>query len=203
MAAPVAEDIYEYLEGYGIDSKVITPKWINKRISSLIIPKILSWTAQSFDGEKEVKEYYSGTGSSLLILNRRPITELVGIEYVSAYDWEVRNEFTVAVIKEEGILKARGIRNNEHVSFTFPRGSNNLIITYKYGYTDYPEDIKEAIIMLGAEQTLKILASRTGGGSSSRNRNYGDRGRYTEIRNDLAREAHSLLKPHMTGVTGS
>jgi hypothetical protein len=56
-----------------------------------------------------------------------------------------------------------------------------------------------------AEQALGQIADQTGGGDltvSGFGRRYGDRGKYTNFRNQLARRALAQLRPEMTGVGG-
>jgi hypothetical protein len=53
---------------------------------------------------------------------------------------------------------------------------------------------------------LGFIGARTGGGSlgvSAWNRGYGIRGKYQDIRNDLARQALDILKNYSTGVVGN
>ena len=204
MSVITAQEVYAYLEGYGIDSKVISDTWIIARVENFIVPQIKDWTELNFDGILETTEYYSGTGSSIIILRKKPVEEILKIELVTSAYGSQFNFQNIELIKADGIIKARGIWEEQNNLYSiFPRGKNNIKITYKYGFTDYPALIKEAILYLTCDQVLMNLANRTGGGSSSRNRNYGERGRYSDLRNDLARQAHSLLKPYMTGVIGT
>ena len=73
------------------------------------------------------------------------------------------------------------------------------------GFSSIPPDVYEAIMYLTAEAALGHIGSRTGGGSISvqgYGRSFGSRGKYTDIRNDLARQGISLLRHYMTGVIG-
>lgn len=206
MALPSATDVYEYLEGYGISSTIITSAWIEKRRDRNISKKIEQWTGFPVEGIKEEVEYVSGTGSSIIFLSRHSDTiVLKSIKLVqsSVIDWNLNLE-NIEVLGSEGVLKAKNSVEDLTLSnWVFPRGKKNLKITYDIGYgSNLPDDLNEAILLLMCEQTLMQLAGRTGGGSTP-NKSFGNRGRYSEIRNDLARQAMSLIRPFMTAVVGT
>ena len=110
------------------------------------------------------------------------------------------------MIADEGILKAKANFNESNYVPIFARGERNLRIQYTYGIDDldnYP-DIKHAVICFTAEKVLGHIASRTGGGSLSVqafSRQYGNRGKFSDMRNELARDGVALLREYITGVT--
>ncbi len=204
---PSVIEIRNELEGYGINSTVMSSRWIARFRDKFVIPYIERKTRQSFSEVKEVTEYKSGNGSSILILNRRPIVSLVSLSYTNfvEVDQFTINVNSIQVIAEEGILKARYDFREDNWRPIFARGEYNIRVVYTYGYTTIPDDLKEAVIYFTAERTLGQIESHTGGGSLSVqgwNRNFGNRGKYTNARNDLARLGMTILKDRMTGVVG-
>jgi len=181
--------------------------WIESRINNFIVPYVERVTRQSLCSVKSVTEYYSGNGKNILILNRKPIVEVTEIKYVlGGNNLTILNLDNIEVVTSEGILKAK--RNYEEAYYlpVFAKGDYNIEVTYTYGNTSIPDQIKEAVIYLSAEQLLGFLGSATGGGGLSMqsfSRNYGSRGKWQDIRNDLARQAHALLSPYMTEVVGN
>lgn len=212
MSRPTAVDVYEFLEGYGITNDVISAYWIEKRIDGLIIPWIEKHTRLSFDSEKEVIEYLSGNGQEILTLSRKPVNELVSINYVSSYDTTLNIVESVELDSEEGILIKKSSIVEGVMSTVFPKGNKNIKVIYKYGYDDFIDnnevlvDIKEAIIYMTAKRVLVQVGARTGGGSISSqawSRNFGNRGKYNDMLNALDADAYEILKPYMTGVVGT
>jgi len=203
--AVLATDIYAYLEDFGIDATVISEAWINARRDNFVIPWVERKTRMSLSELTQTTEYYSGNGKNLLVLNRRPIVSVDAISYVLGGLTNLLNLDNIEVISAEGILKAK--RNYEEAYYLpiFAKGDYNIKVTYTYGFATIPDDMKEAVIYLCAEVTLGQIANRTGGGDVSTDgcsRSFGDRGRYTVMRNDLTRQAMALLSKYMTMVTG-
>ena len=182
---------------------VVSDAWIQDRITNRILPWLTSKTRQTFDGLSTVTEYYDGTGSSLMILRRRPIVQLLQISYTNVdTNLYYLTPTAIQVIAEEGILKAKANFNESSYIPIFYRGDRNLRITYQYGYATCPGDIAEAIKCLTAEVVLGHIANKTGGGNQGLpgiSRDYGDAGKYTHIRRDLTLTANSLIRKYMTG----
>lgn len=203
LSLPSAQDVRELLEEYGITPAVLSDKWLINRRDRFVVPWVEQKCRLSFRGVKTYIEYKSGTGKELLILNRRPILALTSVEYVMGGGEYMPSLQSIEVLAEEGILKAKINVNQNFTAPMFPRGSRNIKVTYTAGYESavIPEGVHEAIKMLVAEGALGIVANRTGGGAlsvASFGRQYGSRGKFTHIRNELARSALSLLKTHMT-----
>jgi hypothetical protein len=207
MAAPTPTSVRDLLEGYGITTDVLTDAWITARMTNFIIPAVENITRQKFDGITSVTEYHSGTGKNTLFLDRRPIVAVTEIAYVLGGNTQrILNLAMIETVANQGILKAKTNYDEAFLLPLFAKGEYNIKVTYNYGYADYPADIAEAVIYLTAEVALGQIGARTGGGSISLQgwgRNFGDRGRYTDIRNDLARMAHSILSKYSTRVVGS
>lgn len=207
---PTSTEIYAFLEQYGIDVSILSSTWINARITNFIVPYIESAIGFSLNSSETIVEYHDGTGQSTLILDRRhPDIELISIQYMTANISQIVDISAVEVIGKEGVIKAkRSIESDPLIMSMFPRGNKNIKITYKIGYTStaIPNDISEAILYLASEQALGFIAARTGGGAlnvQSFGRNYGSRGKWTDIRNDLARQAKSIINKYNSGVVGN
>lgn len=182
---------------------ILSDGWILRTRDRLVVPWVEKHTRQSFRGVQEVTEYYSGDGGSLLILRRRPIHELISISYTNVdSNFYYLTPNAIQVLKEEGILKAKAHFNESSYVPIFYKGEKNLRVTYKFGYLDYPADVAEAVARLVAEQALAHVGSKTGGGNLSAqgySRSFGQIGKWTEARRNLAKTALAILKPRMTG----
>ncbi len=206
MTIPAPQDVRDYLDGYGLPSSndVISDAWIINRINNFIIPLIEKATKLKFDdGNTQYTDYLSGTGSAILTLNRRPIKDLISIKLIqsNSFYWAVSLS-SIEVIHDKGMLKAKSLVEDTSLqSWVFPRGNRNIKVVYTAGFdsSNLPSDLHEMILYMAVDQVLMILASRTGGGNVP-NKTFGNRGRYTEIRNDLARQIHYILSQYADGV---
>lgn len=189
------------------DYEIMHRDWIQKRIDNFIVPWIERVTRSHFSGTQQIVEYYSGTGSNLLILNRRPIVSLDKIEYVlGGSNITILNLGNIETIYAEGILKAKRNYEESYYLPVFAKAEKNIKVTYTYGTASAPGPIREAAIYLAAEKLLGHIGASTGGGNvgtQGYNKTYGVRGKYQDERNDLSRQAMALLKPYMTGLVGS
>lgn len=204
MAAPTATQIRAKLEGYGISVSVLTDVWIEDCRDNEIIPHIEDITGLTFNTETEVTEYYSGTGKSTLILNRRPVNSITRIIEIGTIS-EADLSGNVELISAEGIIKVITNYGEGVYEPIFRRGTKNIKVTYKYGFADYPSRVAAAIINLVAAKALNLIGARTGGGSlgvQAFNRNYGSHGKWTDIRKELVSTGYSLLRKYMTSVVG-
>lgn len=205
--APTATEIRDILEGYMIDTTAVTDAWIEKHRDSFVIPLMERKTRQTFYRTAQVTEVYSGNGTTTLTLNRRPVISLDSIRYlVLAINFENVAVDAIELIGNEGILRSLESTIIEATTIpVFPKGKSNIQVTYTYGYTDLPVLLQTAIEYFTAEGVLGLIADRTGGGNLSTqgwNRDWGQRGKYTNIRNDLARKGYIAMKEYMTGVVG-
>ena len=209
MAIPTADDVFDLLEGYCIDASLLSASWLEKRRDNFIIPWVESKTGLSMSGEKTYVEYYNGDGTNSMMLNRKGVTELVKVEYVIGGD--VVSDLSLVQfinIGSEGILRA--IRSDLIVGSNTPvfrKGRKNIKITYKVGFdaNDIPVELCEAMLYFLTEKALMIIAGRGGGGNvsvSGYSKDYGKRGKYTDIRNELARMGLALIADYMSMVTG-
>jgi hypothetical protein len=207
MAAPTYTDVREFLENYCVTTTQISDDWITSRIENNIIPYVEKITRQKFSGIASVVEYHSGTGKNTLFLDRRPIVAVTEIAYVLGGNTQrILNLAMIETVAAQAILKAKTNYDEAFLLPLFAKGDYNIKVTYNYGYSDYPSVVSEAIIYLTASRCLTFIGARTGGGNvgvQGWNRSYGPRGKYNDLINVLDADAHSLLRPYMTGVVGS
>ncbi len=206
MALPTATEVRDLLEGYDITTSVLSDAWLNDERDNMVVPYVNRITRQVFDTTKQVTEFYSGTGSTILYLNRRPILTLDEIIYVNSPPSLVTLDLTsILVMKQEGLLKSRTNFQETHTLPIFFKGTNNIQVKYTFGFATIPPEVSRAMKFLLAGAGLGQIAARTGGGSlgvQAFNRNYGNRDKYSNIRADFDRKAHALLRPFMTAMVG-
>jgi hypothetical protein len=209
MALVTATQIKAELEGYcEIENGLVSDSWIENKRDNFIVPWVKDKTGLNLSGEETIEEYYDGNNQNYLMLSRKPVNELVSVEYVYSADYVTDLGLSQFVlIGDEGIVKA--VRREYVLGQNlpvFPTGNRNIKITYKAGYdtADIPDKINEAIKYLTCEKILSILEGRTGGGDlnvQGYSRGFGERGKWTHARNELARMGLALLDDYLTGVT--
>lgn len=199
---PTPADIFAYLEGYGIDNTCVSDPWLEARIDRRIIPFVEKYTRQVFGGIQTITRSYDGNNTKVLMLDRKPVHEIIRIQIVSVEQYE--GDFTKFELEPEtGIIRLEGYETHRTFEYVFPRGRRNIRVTYTYGFADFPDDIHEAMVLLTCELVLGHLASLTGGGDLSMqsfSRNFGPRGRYSHIRDEFSRQAKSILASYKSGV---
>ena len=209
MSLPTPTKVREYLEGYGIDVAVISDPWIIDTRDDEIVPLVERGTALSLTGKKEVTEFYSGAGSTRLILDRAPIIDLIDFAYTNSFDSNITLN-SIDVDREQGILISKNSLENSTATqrLLFAKGNNNIKITYTYGFADanIPREVVRAILLLLASAVLLQIANRCGGGDlniKELSRHYGELGEYGKIREQISNTARSLLDPYNSGVVGA
>ena len=209
MPLPTPDDVRTELIGYCITASIIDDIWIQKKMDGIVIPYVEEKARQSVTGVRTATEYYSGTGEPILILNRRNPIALTRIQLVSGNDIDASvNLASVILITEEGIIKVRSNLSEHQIYRIFPKGNHNIEVQYTYGTeeADCPADLSEAIIMLTAILLLDQLEGRSGGGQLSGqayNRNYGNMGKYSNIRKRLSAQASTILNRYGSSVVGA
>jgi len=106
--------------------------------------RIESHCGRKFASEA-LTEYLDGTGTSRLVLSRRPVTALTGVyedpDRVFGADTEI-DSADLVLHPEKGIVDRPG--------GVFARGRRNLKIVYTAGYADIPDDVALACVKLAA-----------------------------------------------------
>lgn len=204
---PTVQEIREFLSDCMIPKGIVSDEWIAARRDAFVIPWMESKLRRPIMGIKELEEYYDGTGSSILVLRSRPITELISITPTGIEPQAGMGITPVAleVIKDEGVLKAKTDPRGGNWTPVFWRGKRNLRVRYKVGTLDAPPELREVIILLCSDVILSRAANITGGGDvsvQSYSRNFGQGGKWSSYRNELVRSAHAIMRLHMTGVGG-
>lgn len=186
---------------------VISEDWIINCRDKFVIPWVEKSLNTSFSQTKQITEFYSGNGTSILILNRKPIVSLDALSYTNLIsDQYVINITAIQIIAEEGILKVRTNFNESTWIPIFAKGSNNLRVKYTYGYATMPDNVAEMVRYMVCEQILGQIEGRTGGGDLSAeaySHSYGNRGKYTNVRNMLARNSYAIYRNLITSGVGA
>jgi hypothetical protein len=206
---PTASDIRSILEGYCISSAIISDSLIERLRDKFVINWIEAKTGLSMSGEKQYTQYYNGNGKNELFLNIKNVISLDSVEYVIGGDIISDLSLTQFVLDgPEGIIKA--IRTDlvtSSASPVFRKGRKNIKITFTVGFEadEIPESLTEGILYLTAEKVLSQIEGRGGGGDISLqgfSKSYGNRGKYTHIRNELARMGLALINDYFNAVVG-
>jgi hypothetical protein len=206
---PTASDIRSILEGYCISSAIISDSVIERLRDKFVINWIEAKTGLSMSGEKQYTQYYNGNGKNELFLNIKNVISLDSVEYVIGGDVISDLSLTQFVLDgPEGIIKA--IRTDLVLSSANPvfrKGRKNIKITFTVGFEadEIPESLTEGILYLTAEKVLSQIEGRGGGGDVSLqgfSKSYGNRGKYTHIRNELARMGLALINDYFNAVVG-
>jgi hypothetical protein len=183
---------------------ILSDEWITNRMTRVVIPYIEALCSISFSSDRTFSEVYSGTGSPLLILNRKNIKSIVQVELLTGTMNTQLNVQSLEILSAEGAVRAKAYVSFGTIAPYFPKGTNNVKVTYTVAMA--PDDLKEVAIMLTCELVLGQIQARTGGGSfgaESWSRTFGERGKYTDIRHDLTRQSMAIMRRYMTGVTGA
>ena len=206
MQLPDADDVRSALQGYNITEQIIDDDFIDDAITDEVIPYVERFTRSSVTGPVQIVEFHSGTGRDELMLDRKNIVSLDAIRLVSGNDIDTTiNIASIVVLPKPGILKVKSGLSEYYNYRIFPKGNDNIQITYTYG-GECPPDLFRAIVMLASIIVLDQLEGRTGGGQLSGqgySRQYGKDGKFTNIRKRLNVRAHSILRRYSSAVIGA
>ena len=211
MADIVAQDIRDNLEGFSITQSIVSDARILQWLNGNVIPFVENTTKQSLQAVKtEPAEYHIGNGSKQLILDRRPIIDLVSIQIVPLLGATfILGLDSFINIADEGIVRIKSTLSGSYSVFAyFPRGEN-VEVSYTYGWASIsalPTDLRQALIDMTSVHVLRHLAGQTGGGNLSVqgfSRDYGLKGKYTDMRTSLSNSALAVLKKYSSTVIGS
>lgn len=184
-----------------------------KTIESVIAQQIASLekvVGFSFVEIKTFEEVLDGTGREDLLLSRRFVREVVNIKLLNLPNQVLSIPTTaIEVISGRGNLRVRAINLEAYtmVAPIWPQGRNNIKITYTAGFSECPEDVSRAIILMTLSNMLGKEASYSGGGTSlsvtAWSKTFGPRGKYSEARNDYVIQARAIVSKYKTGVVSS
>lgn len=203
----IRETVCAYLEGYPVD---ISPKRIDSiiAIQTQIVQRV---TGISFTGVQTYNEVHDGSGSEELLLDRRPVSTLVDIQILNwPYTNYAINTSSIMVIEDQGMLRVRNLYDVsfQPVSPVFPKGRNNIKVTYTVGFSTMPDNVTTAIALLSFASALGHAAGMAGDAASLSvegwSKSYGNpRGKFANARADAVMQARALLRQYTTAVVGN
>jgi hypothetical protein len=203
---PTATKCREYLAGYGINTEVLSRDWIDDERDTNVIPFVEHMVGASISTEETFVEYLNGTGKDVLFLSRRNVSEITEVKLVSGGDIDgTLSLSSIELIGDLGEIKAIAGLSEYYFTRKFPRGQKNIKITYKAGGT-LDADVAMAIKKLTCVTMLDMIEGQTGGGNlavQAYSKQYGDMGKYTNIRKRLSKQAMAILNRKKTSVVAS
>lgn len=172
---------------------------------------IEKYTGLSFSGVQTIDEIHDGSGTTELMLDRRPVLTLENIVILSwPYTNYVITPSSIEVIGDQGMLR---VKNVYDVGFTpiapaFPKGRNNIKVTYTCGYASFPAAVQAALVLMVCADVLGLAAGQRGDVNSLSvegwSRSFGSpRGKFGIVRNDMVTRARTLLRGYKTSVVGN
>ena len=208
MQLPTACDIRDKtLQGFNITEQIVCDDFIDDAICRQILPYVNDFTRNSFGKITQAVEYHNGTGKDEMMLDRKNIVSLDAIRLVSGNDIDTTiNIASLEIIYGRGVLKVKSGLSEYYNYRIFPKGNDNIKVTYSYGTYDIPPDIFQAISMLTAIIVLDQMEGRTGGGQlSGQNyqRQYGNMGKFGNVRKRFNQQAHAILRRYSSSVVGA
>lgn len=184
-------------------------QYLVNRISNNFIPYAQKVTRMNFTGIQTYTEYHSGTGTAEIMLDRRNPIAVTAVQLLSIPQDILTIPLSAIEVLPMGVLRVRATNLDTFTSFAplWPKGVDNIKITYTAGFTDYPADVREAIMLLASADLLGQEEARAGGGISlsvvNWSKSYGPRGRFGTRRNDMVAQASALLRRYRTSVVGA
>ena len=145
MAASTLLATREELKRYlGIDAGETGPDALLDQLLEYASERIESHCGRRFASE-ELTEYHDGPGTSRLVLDRRPVTDLSAAYVDADRDFGASTVIPaeeLVLYPEAGLLVRAGS--------PFPRGARNVKVVYTAGYTSLPDDLAAACVKLAA-----------------------------------------------------
>ena len=189
-----------------MSTSIISDDWIEEDRDDNVIPLLQRRVNFNFTSEEELTRYFSGTGESTLMLDSRNITSIESMTFVNSDS--VNGDIslsTIEFISSLGILKAKGNISQGQYFTMFPKGQDNIKVTFKSGGS-IPGDLGLALKKWVCCNMLTLIESRTGGGDISTqgwSRNFGPMGKYTNIRLNWNRQIQATIKRYSSSVVGN
>lgn len=123
-----------------------------------------SLTGRKFSDSGSVTKTVDGTGTYTLFLPDRPLIEVSACKIY--YKAQILKTFT-NIGYENGtrpenmdLLVNRELGRLSSLDTEFPQGKGNILVTYRYGYSPCPEEVKLCGAMLVALQVLDKLSGK-------------------------------------------
>jgi hypothetical protein len=131
-------------------------------------------------------ETYDGDGSPELWLNVIPVTSIDSVSILD--DDGTENSLTVSHIRIDSDIGRIRIVSSEAEYYVFPRGFQNIKITYTGGFASIPEDLQEALV-----SWAQYLHARSRQDTSIESEKLGDYSRTVKDASDLPRDVRSAI----------
>ena len=207
IGLPSPTDCRNFLEGYQINSSIISDTWIQDDINNAIVPFVQDQARTNLTEVMTATEYLSGISWDYIMLGRRdPTMVLTSVQLVSGEDVSgTINLGDLQLIPEQGIIKVKSGLSEYYEYRTFPKGNLNIKVQYTYGGSPSPE-LMRSVKLLECVNMLTLLEGRTGGGDltvQQFSKSYGNMGKYTNIRKQLYKQALYIIRKYGTIVIGS
>ena len=154
--------------------------------------RIESYCARRF-ASAELTQYADGSGTSELVLTRRPVSELTSVRVDADREFAAETELDdseVVLYPDSGVVLRDGA--------AFPEGNRNVRIEYTAGYATVPDDLALACVKLAAAWYAHARAGADGVSRES----LGDyAGRYDTT--PLPADVEAALAPYRERFVGS
>jgi len=140
---------------------------------------------------QEITEYYDGPSDSELLLKNYPISEIDSIYYDINWDWDA-----VSLVDSDNYTFEPDSGIVLYNSGSWRSGRRSIKITYTYGWTDIPEDIRLEGIKLTAIEYLRsfIGGKRIGIIQETRRSTQVDSATTTYVVKDLPADTKAVLQ---------
>lgn len=165
----------------------------------------------SLSGVTQYTEWHDGSGNSELMLDRKNIVALVSIYVITQPNWQFAiSSSGIDIISSQGLLRAKAATDMEFQARPplFPKGENNIKVTYTAGYATMPADLLRALLLLTQADALGDTAAQAGDPASINvvawSRSWSNpRGQYGNIRNQMYAQASEIIRRYGSGVVGN
>jgi hypothetical protein len=165
----------------------------------------------SLSGVTEYTEWHDGSGTSELMLDRKNINALVSIQVITQPNWQFSiSSSGIDIIPGQGMLRCKAATDMEFQARPplFPKGENNIKVTYTAGYASMPADLQQALQLLTQADVLGDAAAQAGDAASINvvawSRSWSNpRGQYGNIRNQWYSQAMHIIRNYGSGVVGN
>jgi len=110
---------------------------------------IIKYCHREFVEEVLVDEKYDGLGTPELFMKKFPVTTLteVKIRELGGTEQDIPTS-EILIYEDEGKLMFDPLANTTTIYCHFPRGLQNILVSYTAGYATVPEDIQEACVQV-------------------------------------------------------
>lgn len=194
-------EVREHMEGYGIDSSVLSDSFIQKKITA-VVAKVEREVSKSLFGTKSETWVTGGNNGKTIQLPHWPVSSITSIKIlygdidpsvISEQEYQLNSRLGQISILSSILIDGSYI-------FRWPGGDNNIEIKYEHGYPIVNADVKDAIMSLIACACMMNVGGRDGGAQSlsveGYSKNFGTGGKYSGVIMNMKKEAKNTLKSY-------